>query len=351
MRAARLHGPRDVRIGDVPEPVPAEGEVLIRVRAVSICASDCRMYWDGHAGGVIPDHPMIQGHEFAGTIIECGRQIKNFKAGDRVAIDPVFWCGRCAACAIGHFPACTSLKLLGVDTDGGFGEYVAAQKHMLYKLPDGIPDRHGALVELFSIGFHACNRSGIQEGDTAAIFGGGKVGQAILQAVMNRTSGKIFIVDILDERLHIAEQVKPDVVLINSRIVDPDEIIKKQTSGRGVDIAFEAVGHALEIPGREHPFRQCIQSIRPAGTICVLGLSNKAVPFVPREFIFKEAKIIASRVTAGEFSEAIQHLEQGRLVPGPLITDELSASCLQDAFEMLDREPEKHLKVLIRPGE
>ena len=148
------------------------------------CGSDQHV-WNGdfHPRTTLP---FVQGHEFAGAIVEIGKNVNGFKVGERVAVDPIFWCGKCAACLKGHFPACASLKLLGIDVNGGFAEFVAASEHMLFKVPESISDQNAALIEVFSIGFHACNRSGIANGDTAVIFGAGKIGQVILQAAMNR---------------------------------------------------------------------------------------------------------------------------------------------------------------------
>ena len=332
----------------VPLPRPGPDQALIKVAYASICGSDEHVF----RGEFHPRTrlPLIQGHEFAGTIIRVGKNVKKFRAGDRVAVDPIFWCGKCIACQKGHHQACKSLKLLGIDAHGGFGEYVAAGAMMLYKIPKRVPDRHAALVELFSIGLHACNRAGLRRGDTAAVFGAGKIGQAVLQAAANRTRGALFAVDVLEQRLEIARKVNPEVKAIHAKKEDPVKRILALTGGRGVDAAFEAAGHAQTIRGRAHPVRQCVQALRPGGTVCVLGLSDAPAPLVMKELIFKEAKIVASRVTAGEFGEAVSLLSRKKLKPGPLITGEWPASGLGKAFEMLKRRPGKHLKILIKPG-
>ncbi|NOY59427.1 MAG: alcohol dehydrogenase catalytic domain-containing protein, partial [Calditrichaeota bacterium] len=177
MNAAVLTEYGKIEWQSVPVPEINDNQVLIKVGAVGICGSDLHIYNGDFAPRT--QTPMIQGHEFAGTIVNIGKNIKNYKIGDRAAVDPIIPCGKCAACKLGHYPACTNLKLLGVDMNGGFGEYVAADEHMLYRLYPEISDKQGALVELYSIGFHACNRAGLQENDTAVIWGSGRVGQAI----------------------------------------------------------------------------------------------------------------------------------------------------------------------------
>ena len=147
---------------EVDDPGMSSDDVMIKVGVASICGTDQHIY-HGHFHPRT-QLPLIPGHEFAGTIVEVGKEIKQFAVGDRVAVDPIIWCGNCPACRIGHFPACTGLKLLGIDMDGGFAQYVTAKPHMLFKLPENISDRHGALVEVLAIGFHACKRAGVQAG-------------------------------------------------------------------------------------------------------------------------------------------------------------------------------------------
>ena len=331
---------------EVPQPQISENEVLVKVNYASICGSDQHIF----SGEFHPrtSLPLIPGHEFAGEIFAVGSDVKEYKPGDRVAVDPIIWCGTCPACLLGHFPACTSLRLLGVDLNGGFAEFVSASENMLFKIPKEITDVHAALIEVLSIGFHACNRASLKENDTIVIWGAGKIGQSILQAAKTKTKNTLIMVDVLESRLDRAKNVYPDIHTINALKKDPVASIKEITHGKGVDIAFEAVGHSSEDLGLIHPVRGCIQSIRGAGTVCVLGLSDKPANIIMKELIWKEAKIIASRVTHGEFRETINAMQKGLLNSDALITDIISPDNAQLAFELLENEPEKHLKVLIK---
>ena len=330
----------------VERPKPADNEVLVKVAFAGICGSDQHIFkGEFHPRSPVP---FIPGHEFAGTITETGPEVKNFHSGDQVAVDPIIWCGKCPACQRKHYPACTSLKLLGVDMNGGFGEYINVPEKMLYRVDTSIPARHAALVEVLSIGFHACSRAGVKSGDTVVIWGAGKVGQSILQAVRTKTVNTVIMVDILDKRLDLAKKHYPDIFTVNAGKEKPVNRIKEITGGKGVDIAFEAVGHFHEIPGVVNPVRGCIQSIRGAGTVCVLGLGDEPVPLLMKELIWKEAVILTSRVSHGEFAETISNLEKGTLKPDALVTDILDPADIQHGFEMLEAEPENHLKILLK---
>ena len=349
MKAAVLTEYRKVEWKEVDIPSISGNEVLIKVGYACICGSDQHVFLgEFHPRTSVP---LIQGHEFAGTIVKTGPAVRNFKAGDRVSVDPIIWCGHCPACKRHHYPACSTLKLVGIDLDGGFSEFMKVPETMLYKVTEKISDRHAALVEVLSIGFHACNRARVSEGDRIVIWGAGKVGQSILQAVRTKTRNTVIMVDILDERLVIAKKAYNDIDIVNAVKTNAVEKIKELTGGEGVDIAFEAVGHTKEIPGVVNPVRGCIQAIRGGGTVCVLGLSSEPSPIVMKELIWKEGIIMTSRVSHGEFAETIDNMNRGALQPEAIVTDILHPSRTQEAFEMLEKEPEKHLKIMLKFSE
>jgi len=345
MNAAVLTEYKKVEWKSVDIPEISGNEVLIKVSYACICGSDQHVF----LGEFHPRTrlPLIQGHEFAGTIVGTGPDVKNFKSGDRVAVDPIIWCGHCQACKRHHYPACSTLKLVGIDLDGGFSEFMKVPELMLYKVGDKIPEQHAALVEVLSIGFHACKRAGVRAGDTVVIWGAGKVGQSILQALKTKTRNTVILVDILDERLAMAKKAYDDVQIVNATRTNAIEKISEITGNEGVDIAFEAVGHTKDLQGVVNPVRGCIQAIRGAGKVCVLGLSTEPSPIVMRELIWKEGTLITSRVSHGEFAETIENMNLGTLKPSSLVTDIMPPSRTQQAFEMLEDEPQKHLKILL----
>ena len=215
MKAAVLTEYRKIEWKDVPEPVTGDSEVLVKVTYASICGTDQHIFnGEFHPRTTLP---LIPGHEFVGTIADMGKNVSGYSLGERVAVDPIIWCGTCPACEIHHYPACTSLKLLGIDMDGAFAEYVTAKSSMLYRIADSISDRDSALVEPYSIGFHASKRAGVQKNDTIAIYGAGKIGQSIMQAARTITRNTLFIVVVVEKRLEIAKKACPDIITINAQ--------------------------------------------------------------------------------------------------------------------------------------
>ena len=345
MKASVLSEYGRVEWKDVQKPVPGEDEVLVRVHFASICGTDQHIF----KGEFHPrtSTPMIMGHEFSGVIEEMGSGVKGFSPGEKVVADPIIWCGKCPACQRGHYPACTGLKLIGIDMDGGFCQYIALPASMLYKIPEMVSLEHAALVELLSIGFHARNRAGVGSGDSVAIWGSGKVGHSILEAVRTVTDRPVFMVDIREGRLVEAASQYDGVVPVNALKVNPVDLIMRETGGNGVDIAFEAVGHARLVDGVPNPVRGCVQSIRGGGRVCVLGLGDDPAPVLFKELIWKEGTITTSRVSHGEYSETIENLEGGKMKPDLLISDLLPGSEAMDAFQILESRPDEHLKILL----
>lgn len=345
MKAAVLESYNNFKWKEVPDPLMKKRDVLVRIKFASICGTDMHIFpGDFHPRTPVP---FIPGHEMGGVVERVSEEVEGFQPGDKVAIDPIIWCGECPACRRKHFPACTNLKLLGVDMDGGFAEYVSVPPHMLFKAAPQIPDEHVALVEVYGIGFHANNRAQTKQGDILAIWGAGRVGQVILQAARTKTDATIFMVDPIQKRLEIAAEYYDNVVTVNPKKENPVEAIKKHTDGKGVDIAFEAVGHEEHIQGVHTPVRSAIQSLRGGGKVCVLGLGDEPAPVVFKELIWKEGQIITSRVSDGEFTEVIENLNTGKLKPDALISKVMHGSQIQEAFQILQKEKEKYLKVLL----
>jgi threonine dehydrogenase-like Zn-dependent dehydrogenase len=346
MIAAVLKDYNAFSLEEVDVEKPTGRQVQVEISYASICGTDMHIFkGDFHPRTPVP---FIPGHEMAGTVAALGPDSGSFSVGDSVVIDPIIWCGECPACRTGHYPACTSLKLLGIDMDGGFCQYLNVDEGMLFKADAGIPMEHLALTELYGIGFHACNRAGVSPGDSIVIWGAGRVGQVILQAARTITRGKIFIVDVLDQRLKIPAKVYDDVFPINALHTDPVKEILRLTGDEGCEIAFEAVGHPLHPERTIQPVVGAIRSIRGGGKVCVLGLADEPVPIVFKELIWKEARIIASRVSHGEYPLVLDKLQENMLHPELLISEVFPARRIQEAFEVLEQDPEKYLKILVR---
>jgi threonine dehydrogenase-like Zn-dependent dehydrogenase len=264
-----------------------------------------------------------------------------------VVVDPIISCHSCPACLSGHLNACRTLKLLGVDLNGGFGQYVSAPESHLYRLPDSIPMTYAPMVEMYGLGHHILQRGQVQPGETVAILGAGKLGLSILDVLCHSASPALTIVmDLQPFRLDTARKLGADYV-VNIEQEDPLERVREITQGVGVDCAIEAVGHYHTVEGQEAPLAQAVKMIRAAGRIVTAGLGEQLSPVHFKTLVLKEAKIIASRVTLGEFPRAIRLMSKGLLHPELLVTDQMALKDIAAAFGKVDQEDPSTIKVVL----
>jgi threonine dehydrogenase-like Zn-dependent dehydrogenase len=349
MKAAVLYNDRDIRPGDAPDPRIGPDEVLVAPDHAGLCGTDLHIYRGEFKDRV--RYPAILGHEFGGIIDQVGQKVRGLQAGDRVVVDPILPCHRCPACLSGHINACRTLKLLGIDLDGGFGQYVAVPSDRILPLPDEIPMTYAPMVELYAIGHHVLSRGQVQPGETVAILGAGKAGLSVLDVLCHSASPALAIsTDIHAYRLQVAQKLGADHI-VDVTEQDPVERVIEITRGVGVDCVIETIGHYHTIEGQDAPLAQAVQMVRNGGRIVTVGLGEQwsAVHF--KTFVIKEAQLIASRVSLGEFPRAIRLMSKGLLHPELLITQQMPIGEVTAAFEQLDREEPETLKIVLNVRE
>lgn len=349
MKAGILYGPKNIRMGEMPEPEIGADEVLLESHAAGICGTDLHIYRGEFENRV--RYPAVQGHEFGGVIVEVGKNVRDYKPGDRVVVDPIISCHHCPACLSGHINACQTLKLLGVELKGGFGQLVAVPVDRIFRLPDNIPMKHAPMVEMYSLGHHVLQRGEVQPGETVAILGAGKLGLSVLDVLCHSVSPGVSIVsDLQPFRLETARKLGADHA-INLHETDLVKRVLELTNGIGVDCVIECVGHYHEVDGQEAPLAQAVRMIRNGGRIVTAGLGEQTSAVHFKTLVIKEAKIIASRVTCGEFPRAIQMMSRGLLHPNLLITDVQPLASIGEAFDQVDRESPETIKVVLQVKE
>lgn len=345
MKAAILIDDKKIQIGEVPILRPRDDQVLIRVHWVSICGTDLHIYLGEFKPRVV--YPRILGHEFSGVVESVGRDAPHFKKGDNVVVDPIIWCNQCPACLNGNNNACHFLKLIGVDVDGAFAEYVVADADKVLKVPESISLREAVLVELYSLGIHSTRKAMVEPGDRVVILGAGRLGLSVLEVIKQTAASWVCSVDILENRLEIANKIGADLT-INAQEEDPVQKILSITSGLGVDRVIETVGTAMEIKNRGMPIEQAVRMTRHGGRIVVMGMGSQYTPVFWKEFVEKEIQLVGSRVTLGDFPRALSLMSQRRFHPDLLISKEFSLEETQEAFRLLEEKPEHYIKFLIK---
>ncbi len=259
MKAAVLHGINDLRYEDVPIPSIKEDEALVKVKAAGVCGSDVpRIMKKGTY-----KFPLIPGHEFSGKVVQLGQNTNGIEIEDRVAVIPLIPCSKCDYCQIGEYAQCDNYDYLGSRSNGGFAEYAKVPISSLVVVPENVDLIEASLTEPSAVALHALRRTGVDVGDSIAILGTGPIGLMLAQWARIMGAGKIFLVDIVEEKLQFAQKLG-FTNCINAKEKDALEAIMGATSGVGVDLAIEGAGTAIT-------FRQCIQMVRKLGKIIFMG--------------------------------------------------------------------------------
>ena len=344
MKAAVQTGDQRIELKRIPDPEPGPGQVLIRVAWSSICGTDLHIFLGEFKDRVA--YPRVLGHEFSGTVEALGPGTSGLDVGDRVVADPIIWCNRCPACLSGHLNACQHLKLLGIEYDGAFAEKVVADADKVFRVPPGLGLREASLTELYSLGVHSTRRAAIEPGDRVVVLGAGRLGLSVLELVGQSAAAWVCSVDILDSRLEVAARMGADLTVNSSRTDAVGEIMEA-THGLGADRVIECVGSAREVPSGEFPPQQAFRMCRNGGRVVLMGLGGQMSPALWKEVALKELTVVGSRVTLGDFPRALELMAQGRFHPDLLISGEFGLEEAQQAFRLLEDNPENYLKILI----
>ncbi|MBX3010872.1 MAG: alcohol dehydrogenase catalytic domain-containing protein [Caldilineaceae bacterium] len=270
MTAVRLHGPRDLRVEQVPYPAPpGPGEALLRVTAVGLCGSDLHNYIDGRIGEVVPTHPIILGHEFAAVVAAVGSDaydgnFQPLQPGTRVAVDPAQPCGRCEMCEQGHPNLCHRLHFCGsYPDDGSLCEAMIMPAHTCFPIPATIDDAGAALLEPLGIAIHAIDLAKLQVANRVVIFGAGCIGLYLLQLAKLSGADPVFVVDQFAWRLDLAARY--GAIPINFTEQDPVQAVLAATQRRGVDVAIEAAW-------ADHSVQWAADVARLGGRLVLVGI-------------------------------------------------------------------------------
>ena len=328
---------------DIPVPAFGDDEVLIRVKACSICGSDVHGM-DGSTGRRIP--PMVMGHEASGVIEKMGANVRGFSIGDRVTFDSTVYCGECYFCRRGEINLCDDRKVMGVSTgeynyQGAFSEFVVAPQRILYPLPEKVSFEYAAMVEPLSIAFHAIRRSSVSLGSTVVVVGAGMIGSLLIQLLKIMGCGKIIAVDMIQEKLDMAKKLGADVCL-KSNEVDVAAEVFKLTQNRGADISFEVVGigPTLQI---------AIASLKKGGSLTMVGNLKPSVDFPLQAVVTRQISIYGSCSSAGEYPECLDLIAAGKVDIDSFISAVAPLSEGADWFKRLYANEPGLMKVILKP--
>ncbi len=340
MKAARLYGPRDLRIEEVPVPEVAGDQVLVQIHSVGICGTDLLVY-----RGDLPVRPgTTLGHECAGVVAATGPDVRRHRVGDRVFVEASWGCGGCVYCRRGLTLHCTHKSALGRTADGAFAEYVAVPERVVHPIAENVPFDDAQASSTIGSAIRALRHVRPTVGDAAAVVGSGHAGLILMQLL--RLSGPqwVAMVGTRQKRLELAGELGADLV-VDARSGSPVEKVLQATEGLGVDLVGEAAA-------TESSLGLAMQIARCGGKVLVFGIFEHSVGgFHAPDLYRKEIQLIGSKGGFGTYEATSQLLGRGILRIKPLISHHLSLEGVVDGFRLMDEKAPDALRIVIHPNQ
>ncbi len=338
MKTITLERPGTFAFSDTAAPdAPRPGEALVRVRRVGVCGTDFHAY-----RGKQPffTFPRILGHELGVEVVEVNDPSSTLKAGDRCCIEPYLNCGKCVACRRGRTNCCTTLKCLGVHTDGGMREIIRIPTRKLHKSETLTLDQL-ALVETLGIGAHAVNRAKLEAGETVLVIGAGPIGLSVMQFAQ-LAKVKLIVMDVSASRLEFCKkQCKIDMAIQAGSIDKAFDELKAATNGDLPTAVFDATGN---VNSMMNAFRCTAHS----GRLIFVGLVLGDVTFSDPDFHRRELTLLATRnSTAADFQRVIGLIESGEVDTTPWITHRSTVDAMIGQFDTWLKPESGCIKALV----
>lgn len=344
MKVVRLLAPGNLKMMEMPRPVPGPHQVLCKVRRVGVCGTDYSIY-TGEASFVksgAVHFPMTLGHEWSGTVAELGPDVAQFKVGDRVVGDTGVGCGYCTECLLGQWPKCSKMQAVGTvfAWDGGYAEYVLMPERHLFHLPDAVSFDNGALVEPSATALYAVKKAQVQIGDTVLVQGSGPIG--ILAARLAKLSGasKVAITGRKDAKLKIAVDMGIDGSINTQRESLPD----------GIRRIFGApkVDRIIEASGSTELFRESFGLIKSGGAFSVVAFYDKPLKeFDIDQFVFSDIIMAAVPGSLGMFPPVLNLMASGMLDATKIVTERAPLASVTELLPKLKEHADQRIKIIL----
>lgn len=335
MKTVWIEKPFEIAVTDTDMPVPGKGEALLKVLYGGICGADVASYTGNQP---FTTYPRIPGHEFSAQIVSVPENDRNLKAGDIVTANPYFNCGSCYSCQRGFVNCCTDNQTMGVQRDGAFREYITMPVERIYD-GKGLSAKELALVEPFTISYHALHRAPVKKGDKVLVVGAGPIGLFALIAAKAQ-GAEVYVADVLDGRLEKAMHFGA-AGTINSGELDIKEEAAKITGGNGFDVCVEACGLSVT-------FLACIDCAAFAANIILIGNGKKETTFLHSVLLKKELNVFGSRNSyPADFRAVIDLIASGEVNVLDMVSEVYPLSRADQAFKALADNDGSLAKVLI----
>ena len=325
MKAVVFPQARQIEVKNVDDPTCNDDEVIIEIASTGICGTDLHIYH----GEYMSDFPIIPGHEFHGKVIEIGKHVTSVKVGDRVAVDPNLYCGKCSRCRNEQSNQCLNLEAVGVTRSGAFAEYISVPERACYPLPDSITPNQAAFIEPLACVVYALRRMHVNPADKVLIIGAGPMGLLLVQALRHNGGSLIAVIEKQKTRLELAKEMGANVAIPASS--EQDEHLK-QIAPEGFDIVIDATGVPAVI-------QKAFDYLKPRGQYLQFGVApmGAKIEIEPYAIFRYDWRIIGSFALCYTFQPAIDWLANGVVDVSKLVSHSVPMDDFARVFEMFDK--------------
>lgn len=326
MQAVFYEGHRQIRVGRRDPIAPGDDEVQLKVSHCGICGTDLHIFHGAMDQRVTM--PQVLGHEMSGTVYRRGAAGEHFRIGERVTVMPLAPCGACPACAAGHQHICHHLKFLGIDTPGAFQTCWTVPASAVYRLPDNLSLKHGAMIEPLAVACHDVRLAAVQEGDQVVVLGGGPIG-VLVALVAQQAGADVILSEINPYRVELARNLGMEAV--NPQEADLTARVMSKTGQAGADIVFE-------VSGSQDGASIMTELLRTRGLAVIVAIFAQPPKIDLFRFFWRELRLQGVRVyEPQDFTDAIALAASGSLPLDELITDIRPLSALKSGFEDMEK--------------
>jgi len=342
MKAMMLTGIRKIEMRDIPEPsLVNSNDVKIRMSVLGICGSDIHYYTKGQIGTQKVQYPFTVGHEGAGVVVAVGNSVKRVKPGDKIAIEPAMPCWNCDQCLSGRHHTCRKLRFLGCpgQAEGCLMEYIVMPETSCFPLSDKLTPDHGSISEPLAIGVYAVKKSGEVKDLNIGIFGFGPIGMSVMLAAKANEVGKIYVSDLIDERLIISRKEGSALSLNPSKVNIVSKILINEPLG--LDLAFECCG-------KQEAFDQAIELLKPGGKLIVVGIPEFDLWSMNVETTRrKEISLQFIRRQVNCVEDALEMMKDGSVSIENMVTHRFPLVRTKEAFDLVADYRDGVMKAMI----
>ncbi|WP_273320261.1 NAD(P)-dependent alcohol dehydrogenase [Vallitalea guaymasensis] len=341
-RAVYMQGTNNMVFKDVAVPELSPKDVLIKIDTVGICGSDVHYYQHGKIGDFVVNGDFILGHECAGEVVQVGSEVENLVIGDRVCLEPGKTCGKCEFCKEGKYNLCPDVEFFATPPyHGVLQNYVKHPEDMCFKLPDNVSNMEGALVEPLAVGLHAASIGDVKLGDTVVIFGTGCIGLVTLLSCKARGASNIILVDVLENRLKMAEKLGATSV-INAKETDVIKEIESLTGGKGANVVIDTAGAEITV-------KQTVDVVKRGGIIVLVGMTpNDEVSFNFMKLMGKEGEVRTIFRYRNLYPVAINAIASGSINVKQIVSHEYDFEHTKEAFDFVVNNASEVVKAVIK---